>query len=585
MITIISLLSWTFVNLDTDLMIDHTTSSLWIHAPSTIPSGTPQKLLVEAWDTFERVSKIYNGKVSFTLRSFNLTTLSPLSPQQVSASLPSPYRFSNPSRVHPLPTAVKQRRCDRGTHTFSFSISTPGIHYILVDDSSTKHTYWSNPILVDDSSLELVWGDLHGHSLLSDGSGSPQHFYRFAKNIAGLEFCALTDHGENLHFHHKFSTIQRQTNQANNPHEFITFPGVEWTSGGVHTPPKSWGHYTCIFSGSKLPQISADIQKTPKKLWNTLDKFTSNPNTNALAIPHHCVRKSFLQDWAYVLPTQVYTNYVRLAEAYSVHGSSLVNPYSSYNLTGSVDTHSSRIYGSDINAALKMGIRMGIIANGDTHDGRPGHSISHAHIPKGHQRPFTYDYARLTHPYPSGITGVFAPHLTRRAVFKSLYKRKVLACSDHGRPIIQFSINEVKIGENNSTVYIDNPSEPRTLSIFLAQDGNPPAYYKHAVEPWKGSPLWKATVQIFKNGKIWKERTINKPVYRHNFTDTTTVSGTSYDHYVKQDGKWYINRDSRKPVDPTRLTTNGADYYFLRLISNSKRITTIGPIWVQTYNS
>ena len=40
----------------------------------------------------------------------------------------------------------------------------------------------------------LLFGDLHGHSNLSDGTGTPEDYFRYARDVAALDVAALTDH-------------------------------------------------------------------------------------------------------------------------------------------------------------------------------------------------------------------------------------------------------------------------------------------------------------------------------------------------------------------------------------------------------
>ena len=40
----------------------------------------------------------------------------------------------------------------------------------------------------------VYWGELHGHSFLSDGVNAPYYYYSFSKEIENLDFSALTDH-------------------------------------------------------------------------------------------------------------------------------------------------------------------------------------------------------------------------------------------------------------------------------------------------------------------------------------------------------------------------------------------------------
>ena len=40
----------------------------------------------------------------------------------------------------------------------------------------------------------LFWGDVHGHSAISDGKGSPGDYFTYARDVARLDFVVLTDH-------------------------------------------------------------------------------------------------------------------------------------------------------------------------------------------------------------------------------------------------------------------------------------------------------------------------------------------------------------------------------------------------------
>lgn len=579
-VTIAPLMVWGVINIDPGVMTSNDVKMLWIHAPSTLEPGEKGEVLVEAWDMFERLSSSYRGRVEFSLKSYSLDTLELLSPEDVTSQLPDSHRFTGQLFGQGVIPAYMLPGMDHGMRRFDFQISTEGVHYILVHDSLKGKTYWSNPIVVQDSTISLVWGDIHSHSLLSDGSGMPRENYYFARVVAGLEFASITDHGENLHLDNGWSYIQAATNAANDPGRFVAFQGVEWTSsGGPHTPSWGYGHLTFIFSGDEMGRISADIQKTADELWDYLDEFTSETGDRALAEPHHCVRQPFIQDWAACLN---HPEYMRVAEAYSVHGSSLVNPHSQWNETGTVGQPETEIPGSSINEALSMGLRLGFIANGDSHDGFLGHSISHTRAFIGHQYPPAYDSSRVPQPYPSGVTGVFVENITRQAVFNAIYNRATIANSDYGRPYVRFSVNGLRPGDNDSTLILDNATADREIAVFLAQDGNPSAGYKRAATPWVEEPKWSARVQIFKNGGLWQEEEITTPLASITFNDSAAVTGREYENCTMKDGEWYINGESLTAVDPDSLNTGGADYYFVRVLTSNGRFTAVGPIWVES---
>jgi hypothetical protein len=47
---------------------------------------------------------------------------------------------------------------------------------------------------VAQADLTVFFGNLHSHTSLSDGSGTPAEAYEHARDTAGLDFLALTEH-------------------------------------------------------------------------------------------------------------------------------------------------------------------------------------------------------------------------------------------------------------------------------------------------------------------------------------------------------------------------------------------------------
>jgi hypothetical protein len=77
------------------------------------------------------------------------------------------------------------------------------------------------------------FGFLHAHTSFSDGSGTPQEAYAYARNTAKLDFFAVTDHGELLIFwpwDNKWSKIKSAANAANVPGSFAALWGFEWSN-------------------------------------------------------------------------------------------------------------------------------------------------------------------------------------------------------------------------------------------------------------------------------------------------------------------------------------------------------------------
>ncbi|NHI91950.1 MAG: DUF3604 domain-containing protein [Candidatus Lokiarchaeota archaeon] len=578
------LVLWSIVNINFMVMFDNNPRLLWVHTPTNINRTQEFSITVEAWDAYERVSANYQGYVEFAIRSYNLTTLTEILSPNV--NLPGAYTFTGQLISQGfIPGYIIFDGRDNGIHEFTVRINTTGIHYLLVNDSVTGNTYWSNPIIVDNftsSESKIYWGDIHCHTSFSDGSGNAEHSYFYAQKVACLDYVSLTDHGEQLStygFNYiPYELVETATNRFYSPNIFVTLHGVEWTTNYPPSLFTNFGHYTCIVSGDHVPIIASNIQLTPNDLWSALDSYTAS-GEGALAIPHHTIRESFIQDWTYTNP-----KYVKLAEVTSVHGECLYDGHDPRNYRGSVDIPNEIVPGSSIIDAFKMGLNMSLCANGDNHDGHPGHSLSHTDAYIGHQWPFSIYHARNGHPYSNGLTAVRATSLTRDGIFTGLQNERIYACSDYGRPYLNFSINGVFVGDGSSVTIATNTTQ-RNISIFLAQDG--------AASPVKGTsasvcpgwqPEWKATIEVIKNGEIWNKTQIDTPVFQLNLNDTEMINGTSYDTFYYKNGYYYINRFSENPVDPDTLNTGGRDFYLIRISGFNHRTVYAGPIWVESLN-
>ncbi|MFX1272533.1 MAG: DUF3604 domain-containing protein [Promethearchaeota archaeon] len=565
---------WSSVNINLGVMFDNRPRLLWVNVPSVADTGSEFTITVEAWDAYERLSAVYKGTVQFSLESYNLTTYGAV--HGVSADLPNTYTFSGQTFGSDIAYEINDGK-DNGMHMFTAAIDTPGIHYLLVEDSVTENIYYSNPIVVRDlldTDPRIYWGDLHTHSELSDGTGTARHSFYYGRYVACLDFMALTDHGEIMMWTPwSVDILEAETNMAYDPGHFVTFQGTEWTD--VVT-----GHYTCIFNGDQLikdPVLSYLSLPTPDTLWAALDDFTEATSCSALALPHHTTQLAYIQDWTYMNP-----KYVKIAEVASVHGAFLYEQRHSLNYVGAIDPPPEYVNGSSIMDAFRMGYRLTLYASSDEHDGHPGHSLSHTPAYVGHQRPWSMWQTRNEHPYPGGLVAVYAENLTRESVFFGLDAQRVFANSDHGRPIIDFSINGTRVGDG-STLVAANELDHREITVFLAQDGAPAGSESTAtsVTPdW--SPDWGATIEIIKNGEILTQIPVTSPVINVTYVDTTTITGTSYtDSCVLRNGQYYINSYSENPIDPLELHTGGMDFYLIRVVANNGRISYAGPIWVE----
>jgi hypothetical protein len=275
-----------------------------------------------------------------------------------------------------------------------------------------------NPIVVRQSKRHLIWADLHGHSGLSDGTGTPDDYFRYARDVARLDAIALTDHD-----HWGLRPIDKSEELANKilesalqfhqPGRFVTIPGYEWTSW-LH------GHRHVLYFDEAAPIYSSVDFATdrPDELWAAL---RGQP---ALTFAHHSAGEPVATNWAF-RPDPVLEP---LTEISSIHGMSEANdaPMPVYGA----------IPGNFIRDILLRGARLGFIGSGDSHDGHPG-------------------LAHLSAAGQSGLAGIFTDTLDRAGLLEAMRTRRTFATNGI-RPWLAVTLDGTFMGsalptEANST--------------------------------------------------------------------------------------------------------------------------------------
>jgi hypothetical protein len=288
----------------------------------------------------------------------------------------------------------------------SATLRTPGegVWRVEVRSLSSQLAGRSPAVSVERApALRLFWGDIHGHSAASDGALSPDAYYAFARDVSGLDFCALTDHDDvghnsNVPDHSRFMTeetwrtLQAVTNRYNEPGRFATLIGFEYSQIELGIE----GHRNVYYRGASGPLLHDRDPRynTPTKLFRAL------AGMRALVIPHHPLH---YMSWEHDPRVQ------RLVEVYSMWGCSEDRETGDSAFTGKMVSPGS---GIAFREYLARGYRLGVTAGGDNHDSRPG------------RRGATDRWRKGRMAQPPGLVAVYAPSLTREDVFDALWARR-----------------------------------------------------------------------------------------------------------------------------------------------------------------
>ena len=247
----------------------------------------------------------------------------------------------------------------------------------------------SNPLIVFEDIPRILWSDLHGHSQFSDGTGTPEDYFSYARDVSGLDVAALTDHD---HWGMRFldqhtemwTELQETVGRFNEPGRFVALAGYEWTSW-LH------GHRHVLYFEDESPIFSSMDPKyeTPEQLWKALENHT------AISVAHHSAGGPVSTNWDFLPDAHIEP----VTEVVSVHGSSEA-PDSPRVIYDPVD-------GNFVRDAIGKGVPFGFVGSGDSHDGHPG-------------------LAQLASPN-GGLAAIFSEEKTRDGVLDALRSRRAYA--------------------------------------------------------------------------------------------------------------------------------------------------------------
>ena len=252
-----------------------------------------------------------------------------------------------------IPSLVDFRPEHGGTQAVSGKVVQPGVYRVRATTDGGLAAE-SNPLVVRAGTPPILWGDLHGHSNLSDGTGTPDDYLAYARDVARLDVVALTDHDHwGMLFLDQNPDLWQRIREAirlfDEPGRFTTILGYEWTS---------WlqGHRHVLYfadGGEVLSSMDERYEK-PDQLWKAL---AGQP---VLTFAHHSAGGPVGTNWNFAPDPELEP----VTEVASVHGSS-----EAWDTPG-------RIYhpikGNFVRDALARGYRFGFIGSGDSHDGHPG---------------------------------------------------------------------------------------------------------------------------------------------------------------------------------------------------------------------
>ena len=115
------------------------------------------------------------------------------------------------------------------------------------------------PPVCQEGPFQVYYGTLHAHTNFSDGERSPAEAFVYARDRAGLDFFAVTDHMEQLYYGRagtEWARLKRLARDVTEDGVFVGIAGYEWGNG--YKGPIPYGHCN-LFEFESLLDVARTV--------------------------------------------------------------------------------------------------------------------------------------------------------------------------------------------------------------------------------------------------------------------------------------------------------------------------------------
>jgi hypothetical protein len=428
---------------------------LRVRAASDAVVGQPLSITVVAEDQWGNPSDGYEATVELSL-------------EEGEGALPPPHTF--------LPA-------ERGVYRFEgLRLSRVGLYRIIAREVGGRLQAYSNPIICRDTppSHRLLWGDIHGQTQATVGTGTLEEYFTFGRDIAALDFISHCGNDFQITGEH-WQETKEAVRRYHEPGRYVTFLAYEWSG---NTP--AGGDHNVYYRGDDGPLHRSSHWQVADRSDVAEDRYpiselheTLRGRDDVMIIPHIGGRQANLD---FFDPT-----HSPVIEIASVHG----------------------VFEWFAEKALQRGLRVSFVASSDDHTGRPG-----ATYPSGSDVHFGMR---------GGLLAAYADDLTREALWEALWARRcygttgeriVLRLSADGHlmgsefaatrpPLVEAEVigttplEAVELRRGTHTVYTHALAAPRAGERALLK-----LTWEGARVTWRGRPThWDGSLTLDK-GRI-----------------------------------------------------------------------------------
>lgn len=331
--------------------------------PGTIEVGKEFQILIRVLDEFGNPTHRYNGTISLSLSG---------------AEGIIPERITMSAENH---GTVRLSHCN---------IKSQGIWHLCIKDNLFQFQAFSNPSLAQKKGqFQLFWGDMHGQTGYTVGTGNLDDYYTFARDKAGVDFTGWQGNDFEI-TEDAWNDVRAKTKKYDKKGQFLVYLGYEWS--GV--TPQGGDHNVFFLNDEKefhpSSNWSSQSSSVHMKEANPLTELCRmyRGRTDIILIPHVGGRYA---NFDYFDP-----EFMKVIEIHSHHG---IFEWFAFD-------------------AMKRRMKVGFIAASDDHTCRPGLSYPLSGHGKSSSSAFNVT---------SGYTGVWASELKKESVWEAIRDRRCYA--------------------------------------------------------------------------------------------------------------------------------------------------------------
>lgn len=323
-------------------------------------------------------------------------------------------RLKAQGSIHGLPETVRLRPGAFAAEIDGLSVADESLVCVDLLDEDGATVACTNPLEVIASEAQHFWGDIHGQTEETIGTGSAREYFAFARDRAFVDACA--HQGNDFQMPDSFwAELNRLTAEFDEAGRFVVLPGYEW-SGNTALGGDRNVYY---------PEEGRTIRRSSR----ALIRDESHPETDCPTARDLFAALAEAGEFDTVCFAHCGGRYADIGLAHDGRFEKSVEVHSSWGTFEWL-----------LHDALDHGFRVGVVANSDGHKGRPGASY-----------PGAGKFGAI-----GGLTCYLMPRLDRETLLDCLRKRHHYGTT--GGPTGRMVIDLKARLDSTGTLYHDDPA-------------------------------------------------------------------------------------------------------------------------------